>query len=80
MSVLEDSRGRIWAGTYGGGLSQLDRANGRFKRYLPEAANPTSICGDRVTALAEDATGRIWVGTDGGGLNVLEPESGRLAI
>jgi len=76
MSLLEDSAHRLWVGTYGGGLSLLDRATGRFQRYVPDPSNPTSISAGRVTALAEDRTGRLWVGTDGGGLNVFDPTTG----
>jgi diguanylate cyclase (GGDEF)-like protein len=77
MSLLADSRGRIWAGTFGGGLSVLDRATGKFHRYLSDAADPTTLSTNRATALAEDPTGRIWVGTETGGLCLLDPASGR---
>jgi diguanylate cyclase (GGDEF)-like protein len=76
MSLLEDSADRVWVGTYGGGLSRLDRSTGRFQRYLPDSTNADSLSASRVTALAEDRSGRLWVGTDGGGLNVLDPNTG----
>jgi hypothetical protein len=51
MSVLEESAHRLWVGTYGGGVSRLDRATGRFRRYVPDASSSSSLSADRVTAL-----------------------------
>jgi len=79
MSLLRDSRGRIWVGTYGGGIAMIDPRSDRVQRYEYGRQDANSLYGDRATALAEDRHGLIWVGTDGGGLNVLDPESGRFA-
>ena len=32
-SIFEDSRGRLWVGTYGGGLNRFDRERGVFERF-----------------------------------------------
>jgi len=77
LSLLADRQGRLWIGTWGGGLLRLEA--GRFTRYTSEDGLP----GDLVSALFEDREGRLWVGTDGAGLaraesgNSGNPEMGK---
>src|SRR5207302_7005560 len=75
MSLLEDTHGNLWVGTYGGGLARFDRARDSFRRYASAPA-AGGLSSDRATALAEDQSGKLWVGTDGGGLNLLDPDTG----
>ena len=75
-SILEDSDGVLWIGTYGGGLNRFDRASETFIRYRHDPSSLTSLSDDRVLALFEDSTGTLWVGTDGGGLNGFDPRAG----
>jgi len=65
-SIISDRRGRLWVGTFSGGLSMFDPASERFKRYRNEPGNPRSLSNDRVEGLAEDSRGRIWIATDEG--------------
>jgi ligand-binding sensor domain-containing protein/serine phosphatase RsbU (regulator of sigma subunit) len=58
--LLEDSRGFIWMGTDGGGLSRFDGK--KFETYT--IAN--GLSGDIIRALCEDKKGNIWIGTDNG--------------
>lgn len=62
LSLLADRKGRLWIGTWGGGLIRLE--GGRFTRFTSEDGLP----GDLISALFEDREGRLWVGTDGAGL------------
>jgi signal transduction histidine kinase/CheY-like chemotaxis protein/streptogramin lyase len=57
--------GRLWFGTYGGGLYRLD-ARGHWTRYLPDASRPGSLPATDVPALAVDGAGALWVGTTAG--------------
>lgn len=59
-TVLGDSRGFLWAGTQGGGLSRYDGAN--FVNFSTRLGLPDN----RVNALWEDEDGRLWIGTDNG--------------
>ncbi|WP_367390328.1 two-component regulator propeller domain-containing protein [Lewinella sp. LCG006] len=59
-ALLADSRGFLWAGTQGGGLSRFDGQ--KFKTF----ADAEGLLGNNVAALWEDARGQIWVGTEGG--------------
>lgn len=55
-----DSRGFVWAGTRGGGLSRYDGAN--FVNFSTRQGLPDN----RVNALWEDDRGRLWIGTEKG--------------
>ena len=39
-SILEDSSGIIWIGTYGGGLNRWDRKTNQFTHFRNDPANP----------------------------------------
>ncbi len=62
LSLLADRQGRLWIGTWGGGLVRLE--GGRFTRFSSEDGLP----GDLIATIFEDRQGRLWVGTDGTGL------------
>lgn len=73
--ILEDSKGNIWAGTYGGGLSKYDPSKNLFTNYRFDENDPESISNDKVRGLEEDGDGNIWVGTNKG-LDKLNVETG----
>ena len=75
VSLLRDSRGRLWAGTYYGGLNCYD--GHRFLHYRRDDRTPNALASDNVWALAEDKDGNIWIGMLGGGLQCLDPQTGR---
>ncbi|MCB0174463.1 MAG: response regulator [Anaerolineae bacterium] len=57
-AVLEDSSGRLWIGTWGGGLQQLDRASGEFTSYMEKDG-----FSDHVYNILEDEQGYLWLNT-----------------
>ncbi len=65
-SLLEDSRGNIWIGTWNEGLYRFDPSEGKYFAY--------PIMNDRKSAhvVFEDSHKRIWVGTWGQGLILLD--------
>jgi ligand-binding sensor domain-containing protein len=63
--LFQDSAGRIWVGTWGGGLARYE--NGRWTTY----DRRHGLASNAVTCIREDARNRIWVATDAG-LNRLE--------
>ena len=65
-ALLEDKKGTLWIGTYGGGLTTL--SDGAFRRITKKEGLPSNS----VRTLREDRSGAIWVGTDGGGLARVE--------
>lgn len=74
VCLLQDSRGRLWAGTFWGGLNCYD--GNRFVHYRADGAGGNSLACDNVWALAEDADRNIWIGTLGKGLQCLNPDTG----
>jgi signal transduction histidine kinase/ligand-binding sensor domain-containing protein/DNA-binding response OmpR family regulator len=63
-SLLEDKQGRIWVGTYGGGINML--VNDQFFHCRNVLRNYPSDKGNRVRHIAEDCNGNIWIGTTDG--------------
>lgn len=73
-TLHEDRRGRIWVGTYAGGLNCLDRTKNAFTRYQHRPGEVSGISGNNVTGIAEDSSGVLWIGVWGGGLNRFDPD------
>ena len=74
--ILEDKKGNIWSGTYGGGLSKYDPQKNLFTNYTFDTNNSESISNNMVRGLEEDGDGNIWVGTNKG-LNKFNVESNK---
>ncbi len=78
--LFRDSQGRLWAGTFGGGLNRLysNYSNGRmeirFDHYLHNDMNEASIPGDFISHVTEDRNGLLWVATDNGGVATFSPD------
>jgi signal transduction histidine kinase/ligand-binding sensor domain-containing protein len=66
--IYEDTKGRFWIGTQGGGLNLFDPEAETFRAYRHDPDDPTSLAHDGVYALMEDSAGTLWVGTNGGSL------------
>ncbi len=59
-ALCEDSRGYLWMGTKGGGISRFDGTEFRnFKVY-------NGLINDYVRAIDTDARGDVWIGTEEG--------------
>jgi signal transduction histidine kinase/DNA-binding response OmpR family regulator/ligand-binding sensor domain-containing protein len=70
-SIMQDSDGFIWIGTYDG----LNRFDGySIKKYFHDLNDPSSLSSNRIKTLFEDKNKRIWIGTDGYGLNYYDIE------
>ncbi len=83
-AIYEDKQGIIWVGTgtafqdYDscGGLNKLNKATGKFTRYLHDDKDPHSLIDNRVRAMYEDSRGTFWVGTAGDGLHTMDRTKG----
>ncbi|MCB2205983.1 PAS domain S-box protein [bacterium] len=60
--VFEDSKGRIWLGTHGGGLHLFDPDRGTLAVFGMPDGLPDNI----VYSIEEDAGGTLWLGTHRG--------------
>jgi signal transduction histidine kinase/ligand-binding sensor domain-containing protein/AraC-like DNA-binding protein len=65
-----DQSGKLWIGTYSGGLDCYDGKT--FVHFKHNPANPTSISDNRISAIFEDSSSRFWVSTMGGGINLFD--------
>ena len=61
-SILEDSKGYIWLGTYDG----ISIYNGYELKTIKNTLHKDVLSSNRVRTLAEDKKGNIWIGTDHG--------------
>jgi signal transduction histidine kinase/ligand-binding sensor domain-containing protein/DNA-binding response OmpR family regulator len=62
-SLLQDSYGFLWVGTYDG----LNRYDGySFKVYRHRLNDSTTLVNNRVSAIVEDQENRLWIGTKKG--------------
>ena len=65
-SIIQDSYGFIWIGTYDG----LNRFDGyTVKNFNSVYDDVHSLSSNRIKCLFQDSKKRIWIGTDGSGLN-----------
>jgi len=71
-TLFEDSQGRIWVGTIGGGISYYNE-DGTFTTFLED----DGLSGDLVTGILEDKHGQIWTGTHDG-ISVINPETDQI--
>lgn len=65
-SILGDSMGNVWIGSFGSGLDQLDLTSGIFTHFRHNANDPNSISNDTVTVILRDKEGILWIGTFNG--------------
>jgi signal transduction histidine kinase/ligand-binding sensor domain-containing protein len=71
ISILCDSKGNNWIGTWEGGLNKAIMRNGKlqFKQILKNQGKHSSISNTIIKEIIEDKWGQIWLGTEGG-LNI----------
>lgn len=72
VSMLKSKDGKLWVGTFAGGLYCM--IGSQIRSYKEGTGN--ALASNNVWALAEDDKGRIWIALLGGGLQCLEPSSG----
>ncbi|MCL5031372.1 MAG: SpoIIE family protein phosphatase [Bacteroidetes bacterium] len=65
-SLLVDSKGIMWIGTFNAGLNRFDQSKKIIKRFQNELGNPNSLSHNNINAILEDNSGNLWIGTDFG--------------
>lgn len=73
-AITEDKKGRIWVGTFGGGINLLtfSAKGNEFKNYGNAFNNYPFSWAKVVRHLCEDNSGRIWIATSNG-LLIFDP-------
>ncbi|MFD2732712.1 hybrid sensor histidine kinase/response regulator transcription factor [Pedobacter alpinus] len=76
-TILKDSKGRIWAGSFSGGLILLQKNGSETKALTLDNSFKNYPAGNfnRIRNIKEDANGKIWVATTEG-LVVFDPNIG----
>ena len=72
-ALFEDSKQRIWYGSWGGGIDILEQQLNRLERITTESS-PYSISSNAIKAIAEDRNGDIWIGSWQQGIDVLHTD------
>ncbi len=75
--MVEDLRGRLWVGTQGGGLVEVERNERGEATSFRAITRADGLSGDAVGGLLEAPDGAIWAATISG-LTRLDPQTGEL--
>jgi signal transduction histidine kinase/ligand-binding sensor domain-containing protein/CheY-like chemotaxis protein len=78
-SFADDGAGRVWVGTIGAGLVEIDTRSGSEHRYGRDSAT-MRLSDDRIMALLYDRRGGLWVGTMTGGLDQVDLATGKVRV
>lgn len=73
-AVRADGQGRVWVGTYGGGIDILSLDGQQHVAAVTRLGAEQGLPDSNVNALLEDRQGRVWVSTDSG-LATVDPAS-----
>lgn len=77
LGLFEDSRNRVWFGSYGNGYGQIDLSNGKC-RYFPIRGVNTG--NTNVYSFCEDKRGKVWAATMGNGLLRFDEEAQEMVV
>lgn len=78
-ALYEDLDGKLWIGSWGGGLYQFNRNTNNFQRFNHDTGHPDSLSSTKIAAITEDNNGSLIVRTFGG-IDFLNKQSGQLTI
>ncbi|MDR0547108.1 MAG: response regulator, partial [Dysgonamonadaceae bacterium] len=77
-AIFEDSKGRIWLGTTGGGLNLLVREEPLEHSWFKHYTARNGLSNEVIQAITEDDRGYIWISTEGGsGISRFDPATER---
>ncbi|MEI6143467.1 MAG: two-component regulator propeller domain-containing protein, partial [Mariniphaga sp.] len=62
LTLCEDDRGRIWAGSYSSGIYVLDRMTGRELAHYSRDENGFSSMSNFIFDIFKDSQGDLWIG------------------
>ena len=75
-AFADNGAGKVWVGTIGAGLLEIEPRTGRERRYDNTRESPLKLTDDKVMSLLSDRAGALWVGTMSGGLDRLDFNAG----
>ncbi len=79
-TIVEDNDQKIWVGTFGEGIIEIDESSLAMRRIRNDLRLPTSLLHDFTTCAMLDRSGLLWVSSNRG-VSILRPEqNGVLSI
>ena len=78
LSILVDSKDRVWVGTENGLNLYVDSLDA-FINFMPDPDDEQSLNTKSVLSISEDNKGWIWLTTWAGGMHLLLPDQNNLA-
>jgi len=76
VAMGEDLAGRLWVGTFTGGLQRLN-PDGRTFTHIQRTTNGLDVSQWGISSIVTDQKGRIWAGTLGSGWLVVDTKTDR---
>ncbi len=73
--VHEDRAGKMWIGTYNGGVARFDPVTRQYQLYRHDPRQTPSLGGEEVWSCFEDRTGILWIASHSGGLQKIDPSA-----
>ena len=71
LTMLPGPNGKLWFGTWGGGMNYYNTATGQFGMRLVKATS--DLADNDVIVMVNAPDGKMWIGTYGGGLQLFDP-------
>lgn len=72
-TMERDPAGKIWVGTWGGGLFIYDGPENTSRHLSENEKSKYALKSDTIYSIFQDRSGTMWVGTNGGGICVSNP-------
>ncbi|MCK4346550.1 MAG: hypothetical protein KAX05_14800, partial [Bacteroidales bacterium] len=79
-SIIEDSSGTLWIGTWQGGVNKFNPKTEKFTVYKNDPQDPESLSANGILSILEDKSGRLWIGTYAGGLNKFNRKTEKFTV
>ncbi len=74
MAIADGAAGRLWVGTWNGGLALFDLSTEKMEIYRNQREDPRSLASDIIMEIIRGSDGKIWVGTFDGGVTWFDPD------
>ncbi len=78
-TVMASADGKLYLGHVAAGLTVFNPATGALRNFRNNPADPESLPGDQVRAVAIDSHGNVWAGTNRG-LALYNPDEGNFTV
>jgi signal transduction histidine kinase/DNA-binding response OmpR family regulator/ligand-binding sensor domain-containing protein len=75
MAIASGGNGKLWVGTWGGGLAMFNLENGTSELHRKRIGDPHSLASDIVMDILTTRDGQVWVGTFDHGICWFNPEA-----